>query len=463
MTKKIILGSILMTFLTFSSNSIHAAAIVAKHHPATGQQWQDLTDAIKQGNLSVVSALIPSKIQPWDRTKSGKTIFEYALLHAPQGGGIIKHLRTHMNEKKFYAGLGAQERSRIQGLVQARNTTKKAASNSSIGSAQSSAAQSNEIIFYDANKSYYEFTNFYDKASFDLDLKKWPTSEHYFQAQKFIDSPKIMEEILKVKSARDALNIATHNKNLTRKGWHDANPNDPGWNLKDTIMYQGLRAKFAQHPNLKALLLSTGNAALVEGADIDSYWGWGGLDSQGNRTGQNKLGRLLMRLRTELRSGAQPASAAQVGKNAAAANIKTHSSSSALAKATGHTSSAGVASSSSSAAVVARSSASGKSATAHAKQKTDAKKTLAQWTRYHQEIADQFNDAASFDLTRVNKVITLINNFIAHDGDANTKSPGGKTLKQIATEFDAKSDHFQGIKPSIEFPSEWQTIIELLP
>jgi ribA/ribD-fused uncharacterized protein len=61
-------------------------------------------------------------------------------------------------------------------------------------------------------------------------------------------------------------------------------------------MSKALTAKFTQHPELKALLLGTGDARLVEHTENDSYWGDGG-----NGRGRNMLGQLLMQLRTKLR------------------------------------------------------------------------------------------------------------------------------------------------------------------
>ena len=59
-----------------------------------------------------------------------------------------------------------------------------------------------------------------------------------------------------------------------------------------------LRAKFTQHPDLTLRLLDTGDATLIEDSKTDLFWGVGpkGL-------GQNMLGRMLMELRGELRSG----------------------------------------------------------------------------------------------------------------------------------------------------------------
>ena len=61
-------------------------------------------------------------------------------------------------------------------------------------------------------------------------------------------------------------------------------------------MLEALRAKFRQHPDLAERLLSSGDRLLVEHTRNDTYWGDGG-----DGTGMNRLGHLLMQVRTELR------------------------------------------------------------------------------------------------------------------------------------------------------------------
>jgi ribA/ribD-fused uncharacterized protein len=65
-----------------------------------------------------------------------------------------------------------------------------------------------------------------------------------------------------------------------------------------------LRLKIAQHPELEALLLSTGDAYIVEDRtkranDSGRFWGAAWMD--GSWQGMNTLGTLWMELRTELR------------------------------------------------------------------------------------------------------------------------------------------------------------------
>ena len=68
-------------------------------------------------------------------------------------------------------------------------------------------------------------------------------------------------------------------------------------NVKDDVMYEICKAKFSQNTELKKRLLSTGNEHLEEG----NTWGdkiWGTV----NGIGENRLGKILMRIREELRN-----------------------------------------------------------------------------------------------------------------------------------------------------------------
>ncbi|MCW1921378.1 NADAR family protein [Luteolibacter arcticus] len=140
------------------------------------------------------------------------------------------------------------------------------------------------IHFYSVGDRYGEFSNF-SAYPITLGKKKWPTSEHYFQAQKF-ENPADREEVRRANSPMLAARLGRDRKKKLRKDWEA---------VKVGIMRQALEAKFAQHAELKELLLSTGTAKLVEHTGNDSYWGDGG-----DGTGKNMLGRLLMELREKL-------------------------------------------------------------------------------------------------------------------------------------------------------------------
>lgn len=113
---------------------------------------------------------------------------------------------------------------------------------------------------------------------------EWPTVEHAYQGAKTFD----------VQQAEDIRTCATPGlaKRLGRKV-----TKRPDWDdVRITIMHDLLRRKF-QIPYLRALLLRTGDAMLVEGNNWnDTFWG------VCNGHGQNQLGKLLMRVRDELRA-----------------------------------------------------------------------------------------------------------------------------------------------------------------
>ena len=64
-------------------------------------------------------------------------------------------------------------------------------------------------------------------------------------------------------------------------------------------MYNGVKAKFTQNEELAKLLLATEDKELAEDNDCgDLFWG---VDYF-TREGQNKLGKILCKVRTELKT-----------------------------------------------------------------------------------------------------------------------------------------------------------------
>ncbi len=143
------------------------------------------------------------------------------------------------------------------------------------------------IIFYhDREEPYGCFSNF-SAHPFELDGLTWPTSEHYFQAQKFAGTEHV-ETVRRAKRPHDAARI----------GRDRALPLRPDWEqVKDDVMRRALRAKFTAHPDIRAVLLGTGDEPLIEDAPNDYYWGWGK-----DHSGKNMLGQLLVELRAALRA-----------------------------------------------------------------------------------------------------------------------------------------------------------------
>jgi N-glycosidase YbiA len=142
------------------------------------------------------------------------------------------------------------------------------------------------INFYSTAGEYGCFSNF-SRHAIHLKGKRWPTSEHYFQAQKFAGEPD-EEEIRMAAKPSLAAGMGRDRKRPLRRDWES---------VKDQIMLEAVRAKFTQHEDLKAILLGTGDTKLVEHTANDSYWADGGDGS-----GKNRLGQILMWVREELRA-----------------------------------------------------------------------------------------------------------------------------------------------------------------
>ncbi|MDJ1176175.1 NADAR family protein [Roseofilum capinflatum] len=143
------------------------------------------------------------------------------------------------------------------------------------------------IYFYSTReKPYGCFSNF-SAHGFTLDELWWPTSEHYFQAQKFVTTDAAwFEKIQTAKTPKDAAKMGRDRTHPLRKDWEQ---------VKEEIMLRGVLQKFTTHEELQQILLQTGEEEIVENSPIDYYWGCGKDGS-----GQNRLGVILMQVREQL-------------------------------------------------------------------------------------------------------------------------------------------------------------------
>jgi ribA/ribD-fused uncharacterized protein len=151
-----------------------------------------------------------------------------------------------------------------------------------------------EIRFYRASeKPYGAFSNLYRREiAFEGEI--YTTSEHAYQAGK-ARKPEVKAWLMAAPSPA-LLAMAAHGL----YSWDVAS----GWSqTKFDRMRRVLRAKFTQHPDLQALLRSTGEARLVEAATVDNAVNrlWGEV----NGVGKNMLGQMLIDLRAEL-NGTRP-------------------------------------------------------------------------------------------------------------------------------------------------------------
>jgi len=142
------------------------------------------------------------------------------------------------------------------------------------------------IRFYRVGEPYGEFSNF---APFPITIAglTWPTSEHYFQAQKFAGTPHA-DTIRQTPSPATAAKLGRSRNFPLRADWEQ---------VKEAVMYEAVWAKFTQHDRIRRMLLATGKAQIIEHTKNDFYWADGGDGS-----GRNRLGEILMQVRTELQA-----------------------------------------------------------------------------------------------------------------------------------------------------------------
>lgn len=132
-----------------------------------------------------------------------------------------------------------------------------------------------KIAFYE--REFFMFSNF---SSFAVKWKNklWQTSEHAYQAAKFMDkNPEIAEEIFQASSAHAAKKIAEKYENKVNQTSQE----------KIDIMIDICRHKLQQHPYIQKKLLQTENLPIIEDSPKDSFWGWGPA-----KDGRNELGKI---------------------------------------------------------------------------------------------------------------------------------------------------------------------------
>jgi N-glycosidase YbiA len=138
------------------------------------------------------------------------------------------------------------------------------------------------IRFYSTHEQPYGCFSNFSAHGFHLDGAWWPTSEHYFQAQKFFGTIYV-ERIRLASSPNEAAHLGRKRDLPLRPDWEQ---------VKDDVMLRVVLRKFETHDAIRTILLGTGEEMLIEDASDDYYWGCG---SDGS--GRNMLGQTLMQAR----------------------------------------------------------------------------------------------------------------------------------------------------------------------
>ena len=155
------------------------------------------------------------------------------------------------------------------------------------------------IGFWKEGEAFGCLSNWYPKG-FELFGKKFATSEHWIMWQKarVMGDFSSADAILGANGPRHAKELGSKVSPYDEYVWRD---------VREQLAYVGIREKFLQNPELAQTLLATGDAVLAEASPLDSIWGVGiaadnpGFADMSGWRGENLLGRICMRVRTDLR------------------------------------------------------------------------------------------------------------------------------------------------------------------
>ena len=152
-----------------------------------------------------------------------------------------------------------------------------------------------KIMFSRKNNIYPEFSNYHIKP-FVYGNIMWDSVEAAFQAQKSLDN-EIRKQFASLTPGQAK---SRGRKVLLRPDWET---------VKYDLMYEICLEKFKQNEDLNELLLSTGDALLVENTTgwHDNIWGCCLCNRCRNSKSRNNLGVILMRVRLELAGKPIPA------------------------------------------------------------------------------------------------------------------------------------------------------------
>ena len=135
--------------------------------------------------------------------------------------------------------------------------------------------------------SNFKFSNF-QPSPIVIGGTTWPTVEHYYQAMKTSD-PADQRKIRKLDTPGKAKRAGRKVK--MRPDWEK---------VKEGFMMTGLRAKYAS-PDFKKSLTTTEGEIVEFNKWHDNEWGSCICVKCRHKEGKNKLGKLLMKLREELK------------------------------------------------------------------------------------------------------------------------------------------------------------------
>jgi ribA/ribD-fused uncharacterized protein len=158
------------------------------------------------------------------------------------------------------------------------------------------------VFFFAGNPAlndHKEFSNMHE-APIQVDGITFPTVEHYFQwsKAKMFGDVEIQNKILKTASPKSVKSYGKKVKGFDEEAWNEK---------KDSVMRTAVKAKLMQHPDILKKLRDTGTRPIAEADPRGKYWGIGTSAETSKAKdpsrwpGQNKLGKILMELRDEVK------------------------------------------------------------------------------------------------------------------------------------------------------------------
>jgi N-glycosidase YbiA len=150
------------------------------------------------------------------------------------------------------------------------------------------ATKEKQEILFNSKSGESSFLSNFHPCTISIDRVIYASVEHYYQSQKPAD-PRIGRWLGDAPTA-----------SLAKKASRLLKEKDivSDWRGKrEELMRKAVRAKFTQNADLREKLLKTGDAVLHEDNPEDLFWGMAGED---------KLGRMLMELREDLRNESGP-------------------------------------------------------------------------------------------------------------------------------------------------------------
>lgn len=157
------------------------------------------------------------------------------------------------------------------------------------------------VIFNGHEENKGEYRNFSNSSLHEIEIEgvKYPTVEHYYQAQKATEfDPEMVDEIMKAKTGIGAKRAGKMVKHFNADVWNSK---------REQVMMKGVRAKFIQHPELRKQLLATGTRTIGKADARELFWGIGTgensekVNSVDKWRGMNKLGKIMMTMRQSFR------------------------------------------------------------------------------------------------------------------------------------------------------------------